>query len=146
MVNGTPIEWVSKRQATVETATYGSEFIAAKSGTEGIIDLRTLLRYLGVPVNTISYMFGDNESVVTSSTLPHSGLNKRHNALAYHRVREAIAAKILAFIHIPGTTNPADILSKHCGYQSAWPHVQPLLFWMGDPSDCPDKSAKAAKA
>ncbi|KAL7562898.1 hypothetical protein ACA910_000271 [Epithemia clementina (nom. ined.)] len=29
-VNMTPIEWYSKRWATVETATYGSEFVAAK--------------------------------------------------------------------------------------------------------------------
>ena len=39
-------------------------------------------------------MFGDNQSVITSSTIPHSRLSKRHNALSYHRVREAIVAKI----------------------------------------------------
>jgi hypothetical protein len=30
LVNKTPIEWYSKKQATVETATYGSEFVAAR--------------------------------------------------------------------------------------------------------------------
>ena len=29
MLNATPIDWYSKKQATVDTATYGSEFIAA---------------------------------------------------------------------------------------------------------------------
>ena len=29
MVNGTPTDWYSKRQATVEAATYGSEFVAS---------------------------------------------------------------------------------------------------------------------
>ena len=29
MMNATPIDWYSKKQATVETATYGSEFVAA---------------------------------------------------------------------------------------------------------------------
>ena len=128
MVNNMPVDWYTKRQATVETATYGSEFVAARIATDQIIDLRTTLRYLGVPVKKRAYMFGDNESVVTSASIPHSSLNKRHNALSYHRVREAIAAKILAFLHIKGTTNPADILSKHCGYQEFWPHIQPLLF------------------
>ena len=33
-VNTTPTDWFSKRQATVETATYGSEFVAAKTATE----------------------------------------------------------------------------------------------------------------
>ena len=44
-VNHTPIDSYSKRQATVETATYGSEFVASKTATEHIIDLRHTLRY-----------------------------------------------------------------------------------------------------
>ena len=73
-------------------------------------------------------MFSDNQSVIISFTLPHSQLSKRHNALSYHRVHEAIVAKILHFIHIMGENNPADILIKHCGYPQLWPHGQPLLF------------------
>ena len=38
-VNKTPIEWFSKKQSTVETATYGSEFVAARTCVEQIIDL-----------------------------------------------------------------------------------------------------------
>ena len=135
MINGTPIDWFSKRQDTVETATYGSEFVAARIAVEQIIDLRTTLRYLGVPIKGKAYMFGDNQSVITSSTIPHSQLSKRHNALSYHRVREAIVAKIINFVHIMGENNPADILSKHCGFPQLWPHVQPLLFWHGPPGD-----------
>ena len=56
---------------------------------------------LGVPVID-SYMFGDNQSVLTNSTVPHSQLNKRHNALAYHRVQEAIAAAVMKFFKIDG--------------------------------------------
>jgi len=136
LLNGTPIDWYSKRQATVETATYGSEFVAARVATDQIIDLRLTLRYLGVPVKTVSYMFGDNESVITSSTLPHSALSKRHNAVAYHRVREAVAAGIICFTHIDGKHNPADILSKHPGFQQFWPTLQPILFWYGNTMTC----------
>ena len=64
--------------------TYGSEFNAARTATEQIIDLHYTLHMLGVPV-VHSYMFGDNKSVVLNWTVPHSQLNKRHNALAYHR-------------------------------------------------------------
>ena len=71
--NQTPTDWFSKKQATVETATYGSKFVAAKMATEQIMDLRYTLRYLGVPIKSKSYMFGDNRSVVTSATLPRSG-------------------------------------------------------------------------
>ena len=96
-VNKTPADWYSKKQATVETATYGSEFVAAKTATEQIMDIRHTLRYLGAPIGSKSFLSGDNRSVVTSATLPHSALTKCHNILAFHRVREAIAAKLMAF-------------------------------------------------
>ena len=38
-VNTTPTDWFLKRQATVETATYGSECVAAKTATKQIMDL-----------------------------------------------------------------------------------------------------------
>ena len=131
-INKMPIDWYAKKQATVETATYGSEFVAARTCVEQIIDLRLLLRYLGVPLNDVSYVFGDNKSMIDSATIPHSKLHKRHTALSYHRVREAIASKFVAFFHIDGAINPADILSKHWGYSTTWPILKPLLFYLGD--------------
>ena len=61
------------------------------------MDIRQTLRYLGAPICLKSFLFGDNRSVLTSATLPHFTLAKCHNLLAFHRVREAIAAKIMAF-------------------------------------------------
>ena len=81
----------------METATCGSEFVAARTATEQIMDLRNTLRYLGVPILTQASMLGDNKSVMMSANIPQSVLNKRHKMLSYHRVREAIAAKILDF-------------------------------------------------
>ena len=57
-------------------------------------------------------MFGDNESFIKNYTISQSVLKKHHNALSYHHVQEACAAGILNFIHIPGTENVADILTK----------------------------------
>ena len=132
LLNQTPMDWFSKKQATVETATYGSEFMAARTCVEQVIDLRTTLRYLGVPVHEKSHMFGDNQSVVDSSTRLHARLHKRHTALSFHRVREAIACGFVTFHHVPGSMNPADILSKHWGYVDVWKMLRPLLFWAGD--------------
>ena len=135
LINKTPIDWYSKKQATVETATYGSEFVAARTCVEQIIDLRTMLYYLGVPVREKSYMFGDNKSVVDSSTTVHAKLHKRHTILSFHRVREAIASGMIHFSFINGNINPADILSKHWGYSQVWPQLKPLLYWYGDTID-----------
>ena len=137
-LNKTPINWYSKKQATVETATYGSEFVAARTCVEQIIDLRNTLRYLGVPVREKAFMFGDNESVVNSSMRIDAKLHKRHTILSFNRVREAIASKIVRFHHMPGEINPADILSKHWSHAQIWATLRPLLFWRGDTADIPD--------
>ena len=144
-LNGTPIDWYSKKMATVETATYGAEFVSARTCVEQLVDLRTTLRYLGVPIRERSYMFGDNESVVNSAILPHAKLHKRHNALSFHRVREAIASGNYAFIHIPGENNPADILSKHWGYSQVWHMLRALFMVSGDTIHEPGKQDSIRK-
>ena len=115
----------------METATYGSEFVASKTATEQIIDLRHTLRYLGVPIKTKSYLFGDNRSMVTSSTLAHSTLGKRHNIIAYHRIRKAIASKILAYHRIRTGYNTSDMLSKHWDHPSVYNLIMKLLITRG---------------
>ena len=76
LVNATPSHWQTKRQATVETVTFSSEFVAARIATDQIIDLRYTLMYLGVPTRSKSYILGDNKSVVDSATIPTSTLSK----------------------------------------------------------------------
>ena len=113
LVNSTPIERFSKKQNVVDAAVYGSEFMAARIATQQIIDLRITLRYMGIKLDGPAWMFGDNESVIKSSSVPASTLNKRHNALSFHTVRAAIATGVLKFFHIPGVENIADVLTKH---------------------------------
>jgi hypothetical protein len=134
-INQTPIEWYSKKQPTVETATYGSEYVATKTAIQQIMGLRIYVRYLGVRIEGGTYLFGDNGSVVTNTSLPHSPLKKRHHLLSYHYSREAIASKAVNYHFIPGHLNPADILTKHWGYQQVWASaLRPIMFWQGDTS------------
>jgi hypothetical protein len=62
----------------VETAAHGSEFVAGRAATEQVIDIRHTLRMMGVKIDGPTCMFGDNQSVITSSTMPRSMLGKRH--------------------------------------------------------------------
>ena len=66
------------------------------------------------------------ETVVNSSSGPNAKPHKRHDALSFHRVREAIASNMPSFLHIKGAKNQADILSKR--YQQAWPQLRTLLL------------------
>jgi hypothetical protein len=43
---------------------------------------------------------GHNMSVDLNTTVPSSVLKKKHNTIAYHRVREDIAARIMRFAYL----------------------------------------------
>jgi hypothetical protein len=43
--------------------------------------------------------------------------------------------KILGYYWIDGKNNPADIVSKHWGYQQVWQLLKPLLFYSGNTAD-----------
>jgi RPA family protein len=74
--------------------------------------LRYKLRMMGIEVDGTTNVFCDNDSVVKNSTRPESTLKKKHNAISYHRVREAQAAGIVRIAKEDGETNLADVLTK----------------------------------
>ena len=127
-INNTPMRWFSKRQKTVETSTYGSELVAARIATDLVVEMRYVLRMLGIPVDGPALLLGDNASVVLNTTVPSSVLKKKHNACAYHRVREAIAGGILRFAHVPTGKNHADVLTKAVDTVTFHNLVDPVLF------------------
>ena len=71
-----------------------------------------MLRSLGIPMKDCTTVFGDNLSILISSTSEGAELKKKHTVLSFHMVREAVAAKVIAPHHIPGYYNYADILTK----------------------------------
>jgi hypothetical protein len=107
MLNSTPIRCISKRQKTVETSTYGSELVSSRVATELILEIRYILRSLGVALDGPTLMSGDNMSVVLNTTVPSSVLKKKHNAIAYHR-----AERIMRFAYIKNEENVSDVLTK----------------------------------
>jgi hypothetical protein len=111
-VNRAVVQWYSKRQNTVETSTFGSEFVAMRVAVELIEALRYKLRMFGVPIEGATNVFCDNEAVTKNAIFPESTLKKQHNAIAYHRTREAVAAGTIRVTKEDGKTNLADVLTK----------------------------------
>ena len=87
---------------------------------------------MGVPIHDVSYVFGDNESMVNSSNFPYARLHKRHNILSYHYVRSMIARGFISLNGLVSKSNLADIVTKHWGYSSAYPLIRPVVHHMGD--------------
>jgi hypothetical protein len=91
-VNKVPIIWFSKWQNTVESSTFGSEFIALKTAIDHVEALRYKLRMFGIPLDGPTSIVCDNKSVVKNTTHSESTLKHKHLSIPYHRCREAIAA------------------------------------------------------
>ena len=111
-INRAPILWFSKRQATVETSTFGSEIVAMRIAVEMVEGLRYKLRMMGVPIDGACDVLCDNDSVVKNVTRPESPIKKKHNSVAYHKARESIAAGIIRVAKEDGKTNVADLFTK----------------------------------
>jgi hypothetical protein len=62
-------------------------------------------------------MLGDNMSVVLNTTVPSSVLKKKHNAIAYHQVREAIAEMMMRLASIKSEENVSDVLTKALSHE-----------------------------
>lgn len=106
------IIWFSKRQNTVESATYGSELVAQRICKDLVVGLRYKLRMFGIRIEGPANVFCDNRGVVKNSNIPESMLLKKHNAVNYHAVREAVAAGILRVGKEDGETNLVDLMTK----------------------------------
>ena len=111
-VNKAPIHWYSKRQATVEVSTFGAEFCAMRIAIEMIEALRYKLRMFGIPINGPANVFCDNQAVYQNTVCPDSTLKKKHHSIAYHRCREAIAAKTVRVAKQGTEKNLSDLFTK----------------------------------
>ena len=112
-VQNAPIIWFSKRQNTIEASSFGSEFVALRAAKEMIVTLRYKLCMFGVAIDGPANVFCDNNGVVKNTTIPASMLAKKHNAINYHAICEAVAAKILRVgKEEDGMTNLADLFTK----------------------------------
>ena len=112
-VNNSLISWFSMRQDTVECSTFGSgEFVAVRISVEQLKALRYKLRMFGVLIDGPADVYCDNQSVVDSSSLPWRTLQKKHNAICFHIVRESAAIGLIRVAKIDGTENLADLFTK----------------------------------
>ena len=134
-VGSTPVLWLSKRQSTVASSTYSAKFSALRTATEEAMNLRYCLRCLGVNIphdgSCSTKLFGDNLSVILSASNPGHDLSKKHVAISFHVVREAIAAGIVQPYWLKGEYNLSDIMTKQIPSGPFGRHTS-YIYWKPD--------------
>jgi hypothetical protein len=97
-------------------------------GVEMIEALCCKLRTFRIPIDSPANVFGDNKSVISNASVPTSTLKKKHNAIAYHRVREAVAAGIVQITKVHTSENLSDLLTKLLPEAKLKPLIQKILW------------------
>ena len=64
----------SKNQTSVDSSSFGSEFVAMKQCCEYLRGIRYKLRMMGIPCEGPTYISGDNQSILENTTIPDSTL------------------------------------------------------------------------
>ena len=94
-----------------------------------------MLRCLGCTLPTDgkcpTKVFGDNLSVILNTQNPAADLSKKHVAISYHVVREAIAAGIIECYWLKGSNNLSDIMTKQLPTDPFRTHCD-YIFWRPD--------------
>jgi hypothetical protein len=83
-----------------------------KRATEYARGLRYKLQMMGMMVDKPTFVFGDNQLVLTNTTAPTSTLKKKSNAIAYHFVQEGCACNEWHTAYAKTNDNVVDLLTK----------------------------------
>ena len=130
-LNKAPIYWLSKKQTSCETSTFGSEFVAMKQAMEYVRGLRYKLRMFGIPVDEPAFVYGDNQSVLANTTNPTSQLKKKSNSIAYHFVREGSARDEWRTTYCLTHDNTSDMMTKPLPHgEKRSKFVGEMLWWL----------------
>jgi len=108
-----------------------------KSCCEYVRGLRYKLRMMGIPVEGPTYIFGDNQSVLSNTSKPHSSLKKKSSSIAFHFTREGVAKDEWRTTYLNTALNPSDMFTKSLpgGEKRAWFTSYVLHYVYDNPAD-----------
>ena len=106
------ISWSSKRQPTVSRSSVEAEYRAVANGVAEASWLRQLLLELRCPLRRATVVYCDNVSAVYLSTNPVQHQRTKHIEIDLHFVRERVALGEVRVLHVPTSSQYADIFTK----------------------------------
>ena len=90
--------------------------------------LRIKLKCFGIPLIGPTNVFRNNNSVVLNVSIPESTLAKKHSAINYHIIQEAVAAGIIRVGKEDTLTNIADVFTKLVPFTKKYQLLSPFLW------------------
>jgi len=106
------VSWSSKRQNTVSRSSAEAEYRAVANAVAEASWLRQLLSELHSPLRKKTLVYCDNISAVYMSSNPIQHQRTKHVEIDLHFVRERVALGDVHVLHVPTTSQFADIFTK----------------------------------
>jgi hypothetical protein len=111
-LGGNLVSWSSKRQPVVSRSSAEAEYRAVANGVAEAAWLRQLLAELHTPPSRSTLIYCDNVSAVYLSTNPIQHQRTKHVEIDLHFVRDRVAMGEVRVLHVPTTSQFADIFTK----------------------------------
>jgi len=123
-----PISWSSQKQPTVSLSTIEAEYMALAKATCEVIWLRKLSSELGIPTNSPTTIFIDNQSAMHFAENPVFHTRSKHIDIRHHFVCEHLASNEVILNYCASEENVADMLS----YDGKYPinNIISFLFYI----------------
>ncbi|XP_048627364.1 uncharacterized mitochondrial protein AtMg00810-like [Brassica napus] len=106
------VSWSSKRQDTVSRSSAEAEYKGVANVVAETCWIRNLLLELKFPISTATLVYCDNISAVYLSTNPVKHQRTKHVEIDIHFVREKVAMGQVRVLHVPSSSQFADIFTK----------------------------------
>jgi hypothetical protein len=106
------VSWSSKRQQVASRSSAEAEYRAVANGVAEASWLRQLLAELHNPLLRSTLVYCDNVSAVYLSTNPVQHQRTKHVEIDLHFVRDRVAIGEVRVLHVPTTSQFADIFTK----------------------------------
>ena len=111
-----------------ESSSYGSKLVAMPIARDLISALRIKLKCFGIPITGPCSVFCDNMAVVKNTSIQESILAKKHNAINYHIIREAVAAGMIRIGKEDTNTNIANAFTKLMPFSRKFNLLCPFMW------------------
>jgi hypothetical protein len=106
------VSWSAKRQTVISRSSAEAEYRAVANGVAEATWLRQLLHELQTLPSRCTLVYCDNISVVYLSTNPVQHQHTKHVEIDPHFVQEKVAIGQVRVLHVPTTSQFADIFTK----------------------------------
>ena len=114
-LNGSPVSWKTKKQATVSRSSAEAEYRSMATATSESVWLKCLLASLSVFIDQQMKLFCDSQATIHVAKNPVFYERTKHVEIDCHFVRESPVSGDLVLSYLPSKQQPADIFTRALG-------------------------------